>query len=146
MVLRDLLARAPAFHGVEARLRVVVRAGAALLLLVLAGCGSAAPRTDGPAPGGNVRLEALCPGVHQVYDGLVASNPTSQADFVVHLEDLRAVADRAARTALAPLINAAKGLAAAGRGAGFDTAQDAVYRAVVGLDASCRKAGSFILH
>ena len=124
-----------------------MRAAAVLLLLVAAGCGGSSPKAHQSGdPAGKVRLAALCPSAHQVYDGLVASNPDSQVVFVDHLEDLRTVADAKARTALDPVIKAAKDLAAAGRGPNFSDAQDAMYQAVVGLDASCRKAGSYILH
>jgi len=116
-----------------------------VLLLVAAGCGTATPHEQAD-PVGKVALGAICPGAHQVYDALVASNPDSQTQFVVHLEDLRKVGDAQARAALDPVITAAKSLAAAGRGPNFSSAQDAMYQAVVGLDARCKDAGAFILH
>ena len=119
----------------------------ALLLLLATGCGGAAESDDrADAAAGAVSLGAVCPGAHQVYDALVASNPASQAAFVDHLTSLRAAGDGAARDALDPVITAAKALAAAGRGPRFSTAQDQMYRAVLGLDAACRREGSYILH
>ena len=124
-----------------------MKRGTVLLVLLVAGCGGTAPKAHRDTePGGNVQLQAICPGAHQVYDGLVASNPASQSAFVQHLEDLRTVADSEARSALDPVIQAAKDLASAGRGSDFSTAQDAMYQSVVGLDADCRENGSYILH
>jgi hypothetical protein len=127
---------------------VVVKPSAVLVVLfVVTGCGGTAAKANqhDNRPGG-VTLKTLCPAVHQVYDALVASNPDSQVQFVDQLKDLRSAADADARSAVDPLIMAANGLAAAGRGANFSEAQDAMYQGVVGLDAACHKAGSFILH
>ncbi|WP_148044959.1 hypothetical protein [Nocardioides marmorisolisilvae] len=121
------------------------RAVLVALLLLATGCGSAKPHQKAD-PGGHVTLEAICPGAHQVYDGLVASNPASQTAYVDHLASLRKVGDSQARDALDPVISAAKTLAAAGRGPKFDGAQDGVYQSIVGLDKACRAAGSYILH
>jgi len=124
----------------------VSRRAAVLALLLVTGCGGAAHPGQAPEPEGKVRLSAMCPAIHQVYDRLVASNPDSQAEFVDHLDDLRDAGDAGARAALDPVVSAAEELAAAGRGPGFSAAQDAMYQAVVGADAACRKVGSFILH
>lgn len=126
---------------------MVVRGALVAALLVLAaGCGGnekANSQADAP---GDVVLEKACPGAHLSYDALVASNPASQKAFVDQLEQLWIELDQDARDALSPVIKAAKTLEKAGRGPGFDDAQDGVYTSIVGLDADCRKAGSLILH
>lgn len=134
------------FEGRNPRWLSLAKPGALLLVLILAGCGGASAKREHGKVAGGIALKALCPGAHQVYDALVASDPASQAQFVAHLEDLRAAADTEARSALDPLIAGAKVLAAAGRGPDFAGAQKTMYQGVVSLDAACRTAGSYILH
>ena len=122
------------------------RALLAALLVLATGCGGGVQAGSQKDPPGKVSLEAICPGAHQVYDALVASNPASQVEFVDHLTSLRKVGDAQAQHALDPVLTAATVLASAGRGPDFSSAQDGMYQAVRGLDADCRKAGSYILH
>ena len=118
----------------------------AVLLVLAAGCGGTDKANNQAGAAGDVVLEKACPGAHLSYDSLVASNPASQKAFVDQLQQLWIELDEEAREALSPVIKAAKTLEKAGRGPGFDDAQDGVYSSIVGLDADCRKVGSLILH
>lgn len=123
------------------------RAALVVALLLATGCSGTTPqaRQEGDPPG-DLDTGAICPGAHQVYDALVASNPQSQVAFRDQLRALRTAADAQARDALDPVVTAADALVAAGRGPDFGAAQDGVYESIVQLDEDCRAAGAFILH
>ena len=119
-----------------------------VVLALVAGCGGSSsddPGAAGPAYGA-VPLAGLCPQVHRAIDTLVVSNPGAQQQFVAELERIAAAGTRESRTALDPLLAAARALAAAGTGPDYATALNGIHPAQVAVDGACAGAGSPILH
>lgn len=118
-----------------------------MVMALCAGCGASSKGPGAAVPTyGTVELAALCPQVHQAIDALVVSNSSAQQSFVAQMQRISDAGTSQGQAALAPLLSAARVLAQAGTGPGYDVAVRGIYPGQVAVDAACVKVGSPILH